>query len=133
MRKLNLILIVLALLCAVFCAVSCKKNNPDDTAEETESSVPTDEKLTVIFEYRDGAWGISVQNVWAVPMSEIKAVREDGGKIEVDVQYYADTLRLIPAQKVCVYITRTDNEFEYLLEKAVASDDTGCGIYYLSR
>ena len=55
MRKLNLILIVLALLCVVFCAVSCKKNNPGDTAEETESSVPTDEKLTVIFEYRDGS------------------------------------------------------------------------------
>ena len=91
------------------------------------------EDASDIFEYRDGAWGIAVQNIWAVPMSEIKAVREDGGKIEVDVQYYADTLRLIPAQKVCVYVTRTDNEFEYFLEKAVASDDTGCGIYYLSR
>lgn len=91
------------------------------------------EDVSDIFEYRDGAWGIAVQNIWAVPMSEIKAVREDGGKIEVDVQYYADTMRLIPAQKVCVYVTRTDNEFEYFFEKAVASDDTGRGIYYLSR
>ncbi len=55
MRKFNLFLIVLALLCVALFAVSCDGNNPDDTTGETGTSTPTDEKLTVTFDYRDGS------------------------------------------------------------------------------
>ena len=107
MRKLNLILIVLALLCVVFCAVSCKKNNPGDTAEETESSVPTDEKLTVIFEYRDGSDPVVFRLDAGETVSEPEAPSRPGysfggwfedealsvaasfGAVRADVTYYA--------------------------------------------
>ncbi len=52
MRKFNLFLTLLALLCVALLAVSCRGNKP---TEEPVTSAPTDEKLTVTFDYRDGS------------------------------------------------------------------------------
>ena len=55
MRKFNLFLTVLALLCVALLAVSCRGKKPEDTTEEPVTSVPAGEKLTVTFDYRDGS------------------------------------------------------------------------------
>lgn len=77
MRKLNLFLTVLALLCVALLAVSCRTNTPDDPTKETDTTAP-DEKLTVTFDYRDGSAPVAVQLNAGETVSEPEAPSRPG-------------------------------------------------------
>lgn len=70
--------------------------------------------------YENGEW---VETQYIGPMNVVNTIldiREMDEYIEVDVQYYADMLRMVPSCMTTIYIKKTvDPVYEYHFEKAI--------------
>lgn len=77
MRKFNLFLTVLVLLCVALLAVSCRTTPSDDPAKESDTT-PPDEKLTVTFHYCDGSAPVTTQLSAGETVSEPEAPSRPG-------------------------------------------------------
>ncbi len=73
----------------------------------------------------DGEWREPEFYIGSInAVSTIEEIRDMGdGKIEVDIQYFADALRMVPSHKATVYITETDDPvYKYYFEKGVITE-----------
>lgn len=70
--------------------------------------------------YENGRW---VETQYIGPMNvvnKILDIRKTDEYIEVDVQYYADMLRMVPSHMTTIYIKKTDDPiYKYYFEKSI--------------
>ncbi len=81
--------------------------------------VPQSEYLKLV----DGKWQDAIYiNIIDIGQS-ITDIRQNGDKIEIDIQYFADSYGMVPAHSVTVYVTKTDDDvFKYYFEKSVVTE-----------
>lgn len=107
MRKFNLFLVILTLLCVALFAVSCDGTNPEDTTGETQTIAPEDQTLRIAFDYRDGSALVELRLNAGETVSEPEAPSRPGydfggwfqdealsvaavfGTVRSDMTYYA--------------------------------------------
>ena len=75
--------------------------------------------------YENGKW---VETQYIGPMNVVNTIldiRETSEYIEVDVQYYADMLRMVPSHTTTIYVKKTDDPiYKYYFEKAIITKES---------
>lgn len=83
-------------------------------------------------EFSDGEWN-QVSYVGALnSVITVEDIREIGdGKLEIDIQYFADILSMIPSYKSTWYVSETGDEiYRYCFEKAVITEQSEYEPYF---